>query len=218
MEHLNLEALSRLVEERAAPEEAAHLATCDSCRSELTALRAQTEALRSLPDLRPPLGDWDELQARLVSEGLVRRPSGWSAALAVTPTWMRAAAAVLLFLGGTATGIGVARSGVTPFGGGPLELSAVDTPEEAAELLQAEETEYIEALYHYRHLLQAEGGAEGFADPASRYAGLDYMIQSMEAALRQAPADPFFNGMLATARAEKQVVLRSMTASNGNWW
>jgi hypothetical protein len=214
MEHLNLESLSRLVEERAAPAEAAHLASCESCRSELTALRAQTEALRSLPDLRPPLGDWDELQARLVSEGLVKRPSGWAAVLAETPGWMRGAAAVLLFLGGTATGIGITLSGASPFGGG-LTLSSADTPEEAAQLVQLKETEFMEALYHYRQL-NAEG--DDFADPASRYAGLDYLIPSLEAALRQAPADPFFNGMLATARAEQQAVLRRISSGNDNWF
>ena len=116
MEHLILEILSRLVEEKPSPEESSHLASCEHCRSELSALRAQTEALQALPDLRPPLGDWDVLQARLVSEGLVKQPSGWAAALAVTPGWMRVAAAVLLFLGGNATGIVVARSGAAPFG------------------------------------------------------------------------------------------------------
>jgi hypothetical protein len=218
MEHLSLEILSGLVEERPSPDQAAHLASCDSCRSELTALRAQTEALRSLPDLRPPLGDWDELQARLVSEGLVKRPGGWSAVLAETPGWMRAVAAVLLFLGGTATGIGVARSSVVPFGDGLAGLGSADTPEEAAEVVQLAETRYVEALYHYRQLIEATGGADQFADPTSRYAGLDYVTQSLEAALREAPADPFFNGMLATARAEQQAVLRHISTTSSNGW
>jgi hypothetical protein len=73
----------------------------------------------------------------------------------------------------------------------------------------------MEALYHYRQL-NAEG--DDFADPASRYAGLDYLIPSLEAALRQAPADPFFNGMLATARAEQQAVLRRISSGNDNWF
>jgi hypothetical protein len=121
---------------------------------------------------------------------------------------------VLLFLGGTATGIGITLSGASPFGGG-LTLSSADTPEEAAQLVQLKETEFMEALYHYRQL-NAEG--DDFADPASRYAGLDYLIPSLEAALRQAPADPFFNGMLATARAEQQAVLRRISSGNDNWF
>ena len=94
MEHLNAETLSRLVDEKPTPEERAHVEFCDGCKAELQALRVQSSALRSLPDLRPPVGDWEVIQARLVSEGLVKRPGGIAATLAVTPTWMRAAAAV----------------------------------------------------------------------------------------------------------------------------
>jgi hypothetical protein len=217
MEHLSLDTLSRLVEEPASPEEAAHLASCESCRAELSALRAQTEALRHLPDLRPPLGDWEVLQARLVSEGLVKHPTGLAGVLAVTPGWMRAAASVLLFLGGTALGVVLANSGAAPFGPA-AGLGSADTAEEAARLVRVAEQQYVEALFRHRQLLEQEGGMVDFADPASRYAALDYLVAAGQAAVRQAPADPFLNGLLASTLAERQAVLRRISSSEDNWF
>ena len=71
MEHLTKETLARLVDERPNPEQREHLSSCTVCGLELRGLRRQTEALGSLPDLRPPPGDWVGLEARLMSEGLV---------------------------------------------------------------------------------------------------------------------------------------------------
>jgi len=105
MEHLTIETLARLVDEPARPEEASHLADCEACAAELAALIEQTGSLGALPDLLPPRGDWEVLAARLRSDGLVRDPglfrrlSRWA-----TPAWMPAAAAIVLFLGGTAFG------------------------------------------------------------------------------------------------------------------
>jgi hypothetical protein len=217
MEHLSLDTLSRLVEEQAAPEEAAHLATCESCRSELSALRSQTEALRHLPDLRPPLGDWEVLQARLVSEGLVKQPTGLASVMAVTPGWMRVAASVLLFLGGTASGVLIANSGAAPFGRAAAYDSA-ETLEEAAALVRVAEQHYVEALSSYRQLAELEGSPESFADPASKYAALDYLVAAGQAAVRQAPADPFLNGLLASTLAERQAVLRRISSGGDNWF
>lgn len=216
MEHLNLDTLSRLVEENADRDEAAHLATCDSCRAELNALRAQTEALRHLPDLRPPLGDWEVLQARLVSEGLVKHPTGLAGVLAVTPGWMRAAAGVMLFLGGTSVGVLLANNGPAPFGR-PTSIGSADTYEEAAELVRVAEQQYVDALLQARELAVAEGSAVDFADPASRYAALDYLVAAGQAAVRQAPADPFLNGLLASTMAERQAALRRIS-SGGDWF
>ncbi|HSG47225.1 MAG TPA: hypothetical protein VLA43_05330, partial [Longimicrobiales bacterium] len=116
MEHLTRESLARLVDEGPRAEEAQHLATCLVCTSELEALRAQTRALGSLPEIRPPLGDWEVLEARLRSEGLIKTPSLLERlSLAHTPPWMRTAAAIALFLGGT--GVGAAFTSGTQAGG-----------------------------------------------------------------------------------------------------
>lgn len=224
MDHLSPETLARLVDEAPSPEERLHLAACAACAAELRALREQTEALADLPDLRPPVGDWEVLQARLVSEGLVRRRTGVADGLAVTPGWMRAAAAVLLFVGGTVVGAGVARQGVGagPDPAGPVAsagaLALVSTSEEAAELVRAAERTYMDALLRYQQLAEAEGRDDTPADPASRYAALEYLVAAGQAAVRQAPADPFLNGLLVSAMAERQSVLRRISSGRPDDW
>jgi hypothetical protein len=214
MEHLNSETLSRLVDEKPAPEERAHLDRCEACKAELQALRVQTSALRSLPDLRPPVGDWEVIQARLVSEGLVRRPGTFAATLGMTPGWMRAAAAVLLFLSGSAAGFGVAR---TRAGGGDPALASVNTVEQATRQLRAAEQNYMDWVVRVNELVEQQGGAAS-ADPATRYAALNYLVDAGRVALRQAPADPFLNGFVVTVDAERQAQLRRLSASSGNWF
>jgi anti-sigma factor RsiW len=214
MEHLSSEVLSRLVDESPDAEASIHLESCDSCREEIAALRAQTEALRSLPDLRPPVEDWEVIEARLVSEGLVRRRGGMGVKLAFTPGWMRVAAAVLLFLSGSAVGAGVTRTRA-PGEPGP---GAARTTAEAAEWVRSAEQNYVDALLHYSQLTEIEGGGDAFSDPATRYAALDYLVTAGQLAVRQAPADPFLNGFLASAMAERQAVLRRISSSPENWF
>ena len=97
MGHLDIESLARLVSEAPSPEEEQHLEACSACRFELRALKEQTESIGSLPDLRPPTGDWEALEARLVSEGLIRssdlarRASRWWSS-----GWIQAAAGLVL--------------------------------------------------------------------------------------------------------------------------
>jgi hypothetical protein len=214
MEHLSPETLSRLVDEAPAPEERAHLERCGVCKGELQALKVQTSALRSLPDLRPPVGDWEVIQARLVSEGLVKRPGGFAATLAVTPLWMRAAAAFLLFVAGGVVGAGVTRKQMVATLPAP---GSVSTVEEAARLVQSAEDSYIEAIGRYNELVQLEGGVE-FGDPASRFAALDNLVNASRAALRLAPADPFLNGFLVSLTAERQAQLRRISSGSDNWF
>jgi anti-sigma factor RsiW len=217
MEHLSSETLSRLVDERPAPEERAHLERCEACKAELQALRVQTSALRSLPDLRPPVGDWEVIQARMVSEGLVRRPGSFAATLAVTPGWMRAAAAVLLFLAGGVAGAAFTRTQGLALGG-PADASAVSTVDEAARLVRSAEESYVDAIVRYNQLVEMEGGGDDFADPATRFAALDNLVNAGRAALRLAPADPFLNGFLVSLTAERQAQLRRISSGPDNWF
>ena len=107
MEHLSLENLARLVDEAPTPGERDHLDACKACTAELAALREQTQELGALPELLPPMGDWRVLEARLRSEGLIEDAGLFRRlGLAQTPPWMKAAAAVLLFLGGLGIRIG----------------------------------------------------------------------------------------------------------------
>lgn len=212
MEHLTHETLARLVSEAPDARERRHLNECQDCRSELEAMEGQTRALARLPDLRPPLGDWTILEARLASEGLVR-PDRSFLRMASTPAWMKVAATILLFLGGTGLGMGLASRGAVPgVASGSRALPATSytlTSTAASSLPEAEaavrlaERQYMDALVQYRQLMDSEGGAQG-TTPESRLAALEYLVAAGQAALEQAPADPIINGFLASALAERQ--------------
>ena len=101
MEHLTYDALARLVNEPPSSSERQHLQNCSQCAEEFRALRRQSDALGGLAALRPPSGDWESLEARLVSEGLIRTPETFRRfGFAAAPAWMQAAAAVVVFFGG----------------------------------------------------------------------------------------------------------------------
>jgi hypothetical protein len=224
MEHLTRESLARLVDESPRAEEAEHLATCLVCASELEALRAQTQALASLPEIRPPMGDWQVLEARLRSEGLVETPSLMERlSLAHTPPWMRTAAAIALFLGGT--GVGAAFTSGSP--GGSNTVDAMDRAalftgatnlDDAAAAVQVAEQNYINAVGQYRQFLSRNGDDDLLGDPRGRYAALEYLVAASQAAVRQAPADPFLNGLLASTMAEREATLRRISTSQDNWY
>lgn len=215
MEHLNTLDLARLVDEKPTEAEAAHLERCDRCATELRALDSQTTALGSLPEIMPPKGDWKVLEAQLRSEGLVDDPGLFRRlGLAQTPGWMKAAAAVMLFLSGAGTG--AALTGQSSAGGpAGLELASV---EDAATAVRMAEDDYVTAVSRYRELLAQNGVDDGGADPASRFAALEHLVMVSQAAVRQAPGDPFLNGFLASAMAERDAALRMVSARRDNWF
>lgn len=227
MEHLTQETIARLVDEAPLPEEAEHLALCRVCASELDAFRAQTHALASLPEIRPPLGDWDVLEARMRSEGLIQQPGILSRlTLARTPAWMRAAAAAALFLGGSTVGAALASRQTAA---GPLAASSGDAAlvsdvqpaqdvDAAAAAVRLAEANYITTLTRYRQLLEEQGGSDVIGDPRSRFAALEYLVAAGQAAVRQAPADPFLNGLLASTMAEREATLRRISNRQDNWF
>jgi len=217
MGHLTSENLARLTSEAPTAQERSHLDTCSACRAELVAIGDQVEAMGALPDLRPPPGDWEVLEARLMSEGLIRSsglpfrtPKWWSS------RWLQAAAALVLFLGGTALGTRFS-GGDSDFGpiagipGGGVELVPVssqpqpisDLTEAAAAVRQAEQ-QYMLSLLQYRQLLDAQGESSYIGDPVSRFAALEAIVAAGRAAVQQAPADPFVNGLLVSALAERE--------------
>ncbi len=216
MEHLTAETLARLVDDVPRPDETEHLEACDACSGELTALREQTEALASLPDIMPPLGDWQVLEAQLRSEGLLEDPSPFQKlALARTPGWMPAAAAIVLFLGGAGAGAALTRGGVG------LALPSVPdatSVEDAATAVLVAEQGYVTAVSLYHELLARDGGSGGGGDPISRYAALEHVVSVSQAAIRQAPGDLYLNGLLASAIAERDAAARVVSASRDNWF
>ena len=78
----------------------------------------------------------------------------------------------------------------------------------------------MEALVRYRQLSTEPGTEESAGDPAARYAALEYLVQAGQVAVRQAPADPFLNGLLASAQAEQQAVYRRISgvAQQDGWF
>jgi hypothetical protein len=231
MGHLNTESLARIVSEASHPEERDHLASCPYCQAELEALREQTEALGALPDLRPPNGDWEALEARLVSEGLVRSIGIHAGTRGRRfPGWLQAAAAVILFVGGTALGSFLDRPasladlarGEPPEG---LELVPVSSDgrlqpasnlNEAAEVVRLAERQYIDAVVQYRQMLDAQGEPSFIGDPTSRFAAVEAIVAAGRAAIQQAPADPFVNGVLVQALAERENILRNAALTRGD--
>ena len=221
MEHLTHDALARLVDERPSPSETEHLQNCSQCAEESRALRLQSDALGGLAALRPPSGDWESLEARLVSEGLVRTPETFRRfGFAAAPAWMQAAAAVVVFLGGTGFGLALTR-GVTGAWLSPesasLPVSEISSAEEAVRAVESAEQAYMQTLVRYRQLA---GGSDGprISDPLSRVTALEGLLAASQEAVRLAPADPVFNGFLVNVLAERQEVLRQMSTSRDDDW
>jgi hypothetical protein len=225
MEHLSIEELARLVDERPDAREAAHLAACEVCASELEGLRDQTSELRSLPEIMPPLGDWQVLEAQLRSEGLVKDPPLLERlGLARTPPWMKVAAAALLFISGTGAGAAVTYASTSgdarpqATAEGAVTPGGVRSVDDAASAVRLAEEQYVSAVVRYRELLAEEGIDDSGSDPISRFAALEHLVAVSQAAVRQAPGDPFLNGFLASAVAERDAALRTVSASRDNWF
>jgi hypothetical protein len=223
MEHLTQETLARLVDERPSPGERAHLEGCSRCAAECRAFRLQSDALGGLPALRPPPGDWDSLETRLVSEGLVRTPETFRRfGFAAAPAWMQAAAAVVVFLGGTGFGLAL-TSGFTTAGpsdgdgDGLLPVAQFSSPEEAVRAVERSEQAYMQALVQYRQL-SGETNGRPISDPLSRVTALEGLLAASQEAVRLSPADPVFNGFLVNVLAERQEVLRELSTSSDDDW
>jgi hypothetical protein len=226
MGHLTLEALARLLDEQPTGEELKHLNSCLHCTAELAAMRDQVESLGNLPDVRPPQEDWDVLEARLLSEGVIQK-RGWTPlkSLAVTPGWMQAAAGMVLFLGGMGLGAAVVRQNAAQ----DAELTSLSdlmpvtsslTPAnlgQAEDAVRMAERQYMDALMQYRTMRTASDDGYEPQDPAGRFAALDALVATSQAAVRQSPADPFLNGILISAMAERQAALQRVSGS-GEWY
>ena len=247
MSHLTLETLARLVDEAPDPTEAGHLDLCAHCRAELEALRADSAALSSLADPEPSLAQWLRLEDRLQREGLMRRGSRWQRpvlrmAAAIVIFLLGGIAATLVMRQQPARYLTkVDRPATSPLQSPALEanptatlaaepvaapqpapqaaqLAAVLPPprtaEEAAERLRTAETNYLDALTRYTEL----SGRVEAGDPVARLAALESIVATTRAALGRAPADPVINGYHLTAVAQRDAVLRQLSAAEQTWY
>lgn len=214
MEHLTAEQLARLVDESPTEEERLHLDGCIACSDEVKEYRDLSTALGAMPEIMPPKGDWAVLEAQLRSEGLVKDPGMFQRlGLARTPGWMKAAAAAVLFLSGAGTGAAFATPSAQPDG-----LAEATSVEEAALAVRAAEDGYVQAVSRYQALLSQDGTGSPGIDPASRLAALEHIVEASQAAVWQNPEDPFFNGFLTSAMAERNAVARMVSGSRDNWF
>jgi hypothetical protein len=214
MSHMTLEALARLVDEAPDDAERAHLETCAGCRAELRELLEQREALAALPDLAPGPDQWPALRAQLKREGLIRRRGLPMEAAG------RTAAAILLFLAGGAAGYAVRGPASAPAampdpvvaaGEGTAGTAGTAAPsaDDPGRDVEAAGEIFMAALDRY----MASTGAPP-ADPATRLAALDNIVLTTAEALNEAPTDPIISGYHLSALAQRDAVLRQLTAGS----
>jgi hypothetical protein len=213
MEHLNLETLARLIDERPTPKEREHLAACTACAGELRALKLQTEALSGLPVMRPPHGDWQALEARLLGEGLLHTSSQTRLPfMQRMPAWAQVAAAAVIFLGGAGVGVSFADPASPELGSGSLAEAVVGV-DDALQLVESTERDYMAALVRYNQLSRTDVELTE-QEVYQRLAIYEGLLTATQQAVQMAPSDPVFNGLLANVVAERQSALRM--ASTGN--
>ena len=218
MKHLTHDTLARLVDERPSPDERGHLETCRRCAEELRALRLQSDALGGLAALMPPAGDWASLEARLVSEGLVRTPETFRRfGFAAAPAWMQAAAALVVFLGGTGFGLTLTKGATADGESAFLPVSQISSAEDAVRAVERAERVYMQALVRYSQLTAGNDGPR-VADPLSHITALEGLLAASQEAVRRVPADPVFNGILVNVLAERQEIFRQISTGRDDDW
>ncbi|MGI9626554.1 MAG: hypothetical protein ACR2QM_06950 [Longimicrobiales bacterium] len=210
MKRLTLEQLARLVDEAPTDEEREVLSKDPSLRAELEALKAQTAALKGMPSVLPPPDGWDDLEARLEAEGLVRRTKP---RMTIPPRWLQAAAGLALFLGG---GLAATALQSSPEGSDQVATANYANVEEAVQAVEFAERQYLAAVDGYQRVRQVQGQQEAPRNPASRYAALEALLAASQAAVRESPADPFFNGVLINTLREREQVMSQI--SRDNWY
>lgn len=234
MLHLPIDRLAELVDGGATPGEREHLLVCVSCTRELESYRrlvamASDERRR----IAPPLTSWESLGAQLRHEGLVH---GGGAPLArrVAPVidFVRRAAAVVVLVGSGAV-LGRMSAGLpvldavafrpnaemqatpAPDGGsavaGRLASDGGEgfaTADDALSALDAAQRQYelAAAWLASNDTSSSELAPEQYR---TRLAALDRTAETMQAAMRDAPADPYINQYyLATMSAREQTLRR----------
>ncbi len=165
----------------------------------------------------PPQGEWASLETALVEQGLIQTPKR---GFVVSPTWIRLAAGLLLFIGGTAFGSAFDGAGM-PMSASQDGVDAQNTfasVDDAAAAVRQAERQWMAAMGEYRRLSEEGGLRRAPRDPASRFAAIEALLAASQAAIQESPADPFFNGVLVSTLAERDRALRQIRSSNGDNW
>lgn len=197
--------------------EAEHLTACEQCARERDAHR-RVLALSSgyAAPVTAPLIDWDTLARGLRAEGVIRA-SGWRSWIRDGAA-LRAAAAVLLLVGGIAIGRRTAQRDAVPAPGSASALpgesadvtTAFASPAEAqAVMMQAQQTYQFALAYLQSH----DSASRVPDDPAvyrSRLAALDAMADVAREAVNETPHDPVINRYYLTTLNAREVTLQQL--------
>ncbi len=178
----------------------------------------------------PPLNEWRTIAARAREEGLIREssPGGWVS----SQPWMRAAAAVLLLVGGiaigrttdglpsatqTSTAAPTEASAPNPsapvvsaaFGSGDASFASLD---EASATLDRAVTDYKRATAFLAANNSSGRAGDSAAMYSARLVALDKVFDATESALQTAPHDPVINqyylATMGARAATRQMVAR----------
>lgn len=176
-----------------------------------------------------PLNDWRTIAARAREEGLIRESSsgGWGSG----QPWMRAAAAVLLLIGGIAIGrttivLPSAIGSSSAVNGSTSQSTALTTGdasfasvEEASASLDRAARDYERASRFLAANNTSGSNNDSSAIYTARLAALDQVVNATENALQTAPHDPVINQYyLATMGARvatQQMVARPVVGLKG---
>lgn len=145
--------------------------------------------------------------------------------------WLQAAAGIALFVAGGITGSVVATRGGAEPGSGtaartgngavPAAIAPADSEpslQSSENLVRQAENLYLQALVDYRDQLDRSDASLRPRDPVGRLVVLENLLAASEAAVREDPADPFFNGLLVNTAAEHRATVEAMTATNTVSW
>ncbi len=226
MLHLPAERLAALADEEPTTTEGEHLAQCAQCARERESYRcllALANGEGSMTAL--PLTRWESLVPALRAEGLLTEHA---AATRPARRWglggaLRAAAAVLLFAGGTLVGRATASGDPALTASGAPADGQVQQVLDTAPSFESP-NEALAALASYERAYQAAASYLAENDTAARITGtretyearlvtLDRVAEATEQALRERPYDPVISGYYLTTTAARQATLRQLSTS-----
>lgn len=205
-DHLSREQIAALLDEpEATGVDREHLDDCSECSLEYEQMIRTRMALSALPDLEPPVDEWERIRARLGDDvSPIGRRIVAPNSIRFRPLW--AAAVVALF----AAGLGVGRQ-LSPAG-----VAGPDTTASRSDTNDPTEA-YLRTVAQIQEL-RGEGpsGEAVLDDPslaAERLMRLDALIEASQEALRTAPTDPVLNNFLFDVVDERQSLAGQMNRS-----
>ncbi len=221
-QHLSADRLAELADAEPTSHEAVHLAGCSACAAERAAYgRVLTVAHLERERLMPPLTSWDALapklrEERIIVDGVAERRA--------MRGWMRAAAAVVLVVGGGI--LGRMSAGAPPIsitaraqgdggmfrsvsnGGAPVAVSFRSQTDAITALQQSSRTYQAAVAYLSEH--GPNGGTTNPEQVQRRIAALDDIAGAVRAALWQAPDDPVVNQAYLQTLGARETALRQL--------